>query len=222
MRHTQKLKLSKARKFFEDEAEPPGRPCFKDALFVFELDDLSEDLKVCKQIVREFKRTAEGQTTFIVQVGSIEEAAAKIDEFKHQNCGSGFTLAIMNLNLFDSVDELKFLMDKGVLGNPRTIFVGSMRHMAAPVYAEARSKVIREDEIRFGAPSCIDSYGASNRGDVYARIGKLAAAYLRDADERSRVGRVGTVFMSRTSPALEELYKIPTAFYGSRLKRPVK
>ncbi|MEI6233105.1 MAG: hypothetical protein WCT04_08630 [Planctomycetota bacterium] len=64
-----------SRKAFEDEVEPPGRPCFKDALFVFELDTLPEDLKVCKQIVAEFKRTAESQTTFIATAGSIDEAA---------------------------------------------------------------------------------------------------------------------------------------------------
>jgi hypothetical protein len=90
--------------------------------------------------------------------------------------------------------------------------------MTGPVYAEAKNKVIIEDEIRFGAPSCIDSYGASNRAECYGRLGKLIGAYLRDSEERTRVGRKGSLFLQRTSPALEELYKIPTAFYGNRRK----
>ncbi|MEI6233106.1 MAG: hypothetical protein WCT04_08635 [Planctomycetota bacterium] len=113
-------------------------------------------------------------------------------------------------------------MQKNVMGDPRTIFVGTMRHMAGPVYTEARSKVLREDEVRLGAPSCIDSYGASNRDEIFERIGKLTAAYLRDAEERSRIGKTGTALLQRSSPALEELFKIPTAFYGNRLKRPGK
>ena len=210
------------RKVFEEEAEAPGRPSFKDALFVFELATIPDDLKVCKKIVQEFKRTAEGQTTFVATAGSIDEAAQAIDDFKNHNCGSSFTLAIMNLTMLESVDEFKFLMQKSVMGDPRTIFVGTMRHMAGPIYTEARNKVIREDEIRFGAPSCIDSYGPSNRTDVFARIGKLAAAYLQDSEARTRASKTGTVLMQRTSPALEELFKIPTAFYGTRLKPPGK
>lgn len=220
--------MSKTRKVrplyraFEADAEPQGRPCFKDALFVFELGTLPDELKVCRRIIDEFKRMPESQSTFVASASSVDSAAIQIDAFKNMHCGSGFTLAIFNLNLLDNVDEFHFLMQKSVLGDPRTIFVGTMRHMASAVYTEARNKVIREDELRFGAPSCIDSYGASNRDEVFARVGKLAAAYLLDSEQRSRVGKTGTVFMQRTSPALEELYKIPTAFYGNRLKRPGK
>ncbi|HLX60093.1 MAG TPA: hypothetical protein VKX17_02310 [Planctomycetota bacterium] len=213
--------IRKIRKSFEDEVEVAA-PSFKDALFVFEMAELPEDLKVCPEIVREFKKTAEAQTTCIVTAGSVLDAAEKIDKFKNRHCGSSFTLALINLNQFEDVDEFKFLMQRSVLGNPRTIFVGTMRHMTSAVYTEARNKVLLEDELRFGAPSCIDSYGASNRGDVYGRIGRLAAAYLRDSEERTRVGKTGSVFLQRTSPALEELYKIPTAFYGNRFKRPAK
>lgn len=209
-------------KVFEDEAELPGRPCFKHALFVFELATLPDDLKVCDNIVREFKKTLEGKTTFIASAGTVSEAALKIDDFKNQHCGSGFTLAIFNLNMLEKLDEFQFLMQKSVLGDPRTIFVGSMRHLAGPVNAEARNKVIREDELRFGAPSCIDIYSAANRDDVSARIGKLAAAYLRDSDERARVGKSGSIFLQHSSPALDELYNIPSAFYGNRIKRPAK
>ncbi len=209
-------------KAFEDEVELPGRPCFKHALFVFELATLPEELKVCNDIVREFKTTPEGQTSLIANAGSVDEAALKIDDFRNQHCGSAFTLAIFNLNMLESLDEFQFLMQKSVLGDPRTIFVGSMRHMAGPVYAEARNKVIREDELRVGAPSCIDSYSASNRDEVCPRIGKLAALYLRDSEERARVGKSGSVFLQRTSPALDALYKIPSAFYGLRTKRPGK
>jgi hypothetical protein len=208
----------KPRKPFESSVEimRAGTPSFKDAMFVLEMGGLSEDLKVCAEIVREFKTTAEAQTTYIVTATSVEDAAEKIDAFKNAHCGSGFTIALINLNMFEELDEFKFLMQRSVLGNPRTIFVGSMRHMTGPVYTEARNKVIREDEIRFGAPSCIDSYGASNRGEVFGRLGRLAAAYLRDSEERTRHGKTGSLFMQRTSPALEELYKIPTAFYGNR------
>ena len=213
--------MRNVRKAFEDDGEP-APPSFKDALFVLEMAELTEDLKVCPEIVREFKKTAEAQTTCIVTAGSVADAAEKIDKFKNRHCGSSFTLALINLNMIEDVDEFKFLMQRSVLGNPRTIFVGTMRHMASAVYGEARNKVLLEDELRFGAPSCIDSYGASNRGDVYGRLGRLAAAYLRDSEERTKVGKTGSVFLQRTSPALEELYKIPTAFYGTRLKRPGK
>ena len=205
---------------YEQQVEAPGPPSFKDALFVLEMEKLPEDLKVCGEIVREFKKSVEAQTTYIVTSTSVEDACEKIDAFKNRHCGSGFTLALINLNMFEELDEFKFLMQKTVLGNPRSSFVGTMRHMAGPVYAEARNKVIFEDEVRFGAPSCIDSYGASNRGEIYERLGRLAAAYIRDSEERTRVGKKGSLFLQRTSPALDELYKIPTAFYGNRRKRP--
>ena len=211
--------MNNSRNVFEERAGKQGRPCFKDALFVFRDAALPDDLKVCGEIVSEFRKTPEAQATCIVMAHSVEKSAMKIDDFKNQNCGSGFTLAIFNLNLFDGLDELKFLMQKKVLGDPRTIFIGSMRHMAGPVYAEARSKIIREDELRMGAPSCIDSYGVSTRADVPARISRLAAAYLRDSEERTKVGKqASSLYLQRTSPAIEELLKIPTAFYGSRLK----
>ena len=142
-----------------------------------------------------------------------------IDKFKHKPCGSGFSLAILNLNNFGSVEELQFLLRKDVLGDPRSIFLGTLRSMNGALYSEARAKVDREDQMRFGAPSCIDCYVAANRAEIPPRTARLASAYLKDADERSRVGREGSVFMQRTSPALDELYKIPSAFYGTRLTR---
>src|SRR5437762_10570953 len=83
---------------------PAGPPSFKDALFVLEMGELSEDLKVCAEIVREFKKTAEASTTYIEMSTSVDDACQKIDTFKNRNCGSAFSIALINLNLFEALD----------------------------------------------------------------------------------------------------------------------
>jgi len=211
---------SKTRRAFEERAPAEeAETSFKHAIFIFEAAGLADNLRVCADIGRLFSALPDAATTRVVYCGSVDEAAMLIDAFKHETCGSGFSLAIVNLNQFGSVEELKFLMRKDVLGDPRTIFLGTLRFMNGAVYTEARGKVDREDQLRFGAPSCIDCYVAAGRAEIAPRTARLASAYLKDADERARVGRDGSVFMQRTSPALEELYKIPSAFYGNRLTR---
>ena len=213
------MSKSKTRKAFEEVAAPDDKRSFKHAIFLYEAAKLDEELRVCADIVRLFGALPEAATTRLILCGSVDEAAGKIDSFKHKTCGSSFSLAVINLNLFESLSELEFLMRKDVLGDPRSIFLGTLRHMSGRVYTEAKEKIGREDELRFGAPSCLDSYTAAGRAEIPPRIARLAKAYLQDADERSRVGREGSVMMQRTSPALDELYKIPTAFYGTRLTR---
>jgi hypothetical protein len=211
---------SKTRRAFEERAPAEEADAsFKHAIFIYEAANLADDLRVCADIGRLFRALPDAATTRVVHGSSLDEAAMLVDAFKNENCGSGFSLAILNLNNFGSVEEFQFLMRKNVLGDPRTIFLGTLRYMNGAVYTEARAKVDREDQLRFGAPSCIDCYVAAGRAEIPPRTARLAAAYLKDADERARVGRDGSLFMQRTSPALEELYKIPSAFYGNRLTK---
>ena len=61
---------------------------------------------------------------------SLDEAAVCVDTFKAKNCGSAYTLAVLNLNMFGSSDEFNFMMQASVLGDPRMIFIASLKSMA--------------------------------------------------------------------------------------------
>src|SRR4051812_33987155 len=113
------------------------------------------DLKVMTALAETFKTLPEAATTRVETADNLEQAAVQIDAFKAITCGSAYSLAIINLNMMSDIRELEFLLRPKVLGDPRTIFMASLRSMVGDAYAMARDKVQRESEIRGRSPSCI-------------------------------------------------------------------
>jgi hypothetical protein len=190
---------------------------FKDAIFVFEAASLPPELQVVQGIADKFKTTPEGATTLVQICRTMDEAAITLDDFKAKTCGSAYSLAVINLNAFPSLAELKFLMSPPVVGDPQTVFVASLKYMNGDLTAFAREKVQRESEQGGRTPSCVDSYSAANLEETHGRISELLCAYLREAEERAKAKRSGTAFFG-SSAAEELLRKSGTAFYGRKFK----
>lgn len=188
---------------------------FKDAIFMYETKDLPDELKVMDGIYEEFEVLPEKQTTLVQLAHNLEEAAPLIDEFKARSCGSPYSLAIINLNMFHT-DELNFIMRPEVLGDPQTIFLASLKYMVGDAYALARDKSLRESDSIERSPSCVDCYGVHNRDSTYGRVAQLAAAYLREAEIRTQARRRGQV--PDTASAVEQLKKSQTTFFGKKMR----
>jgi hypothetical protein len=188
---------------------------FKDAIFMYETRDLPPELKVMDGIYEEFEVLPEKQTTLVQIAHTLEEAAPLIDEFKARSCGSPYSLAIINLNMFHT-NELNFIMQPEVLGDPQTIFLASLKYMVGDAYALARDKSLRESDSIERSPSCVDCYGVHNRDSTYGRVAQLAAAYLREAEIRTQAKRRGQV--PDTASAVEQLKKSQTTFFGKKMR----
>jgi hypothetical protein len=188
---------------------------FKDAIFMYETRDLPSELKVMDGIYEEFEVLPEKQTTLVQIAHTLEEAAPLIDDFKARSCGSPYSLAIINLNMFHT-NELNFVLQPEVLGDPQTIFLASLKYMVGDAYALARDKSLRESDSIERSPSCVDCYGVHNRDSTYGRVAQLAAAYLREAEIRTQAKRRGQV--PDTASAVEQLKKSQTTFFGKKMR----
>ena len=191
---------------------------FKDAIFLYETKGLPAELKVMDGIYEEFEVLPEAKTTLVQLAHSLEEAAPLIDDFKARSCGSPYSLAIINLNMFHT-DELNFVLRADVLGDPQTIFLASLKYMTGDAYALARDKSLRESDSIDRSPSCVDCYGVHNRDSTYGRVSQLAAAYLREAELRTQARRRGLV--PDTASAVEQLNKSQTTFFGKKMRSGV-
>lgn len=192
-------------------------PDFKYAVFMFEDIEVPDDLKVMKAVAEVFSKLPQAATTLVQVAHTLEEAAPLVDNFKAQTCGSPYTLAIISLNMMTDVREVDFLLRSDVLGDPRTIFLASLKYMVGDAYALARAKIQREDQTPLLSESCLECYGSGNRDEVPPRIAQLAAAYLHEAEELEKArqeGRVGLVDPSASGL----LKKSQTAFYGKTMK----
>lgn len=186
---------------------------FRHAIFLFESEEVPEELRVVDGIISAFAQREEAAKTLTLISRNIDDAARQLDEFKARTCGSPVTLAIINLNMFPSVKELKFLLQTNVLGDPRTIFTASLKYMSGEVYTLAREKVALESTIIDRTPSCIDCYGAPNRDSVYPRLSELASAYLKEAEWREEtMKKRGDVALEPA--AVQLLRKSETTFFG--------
>jgi hypothetical protein len=188
---------------------------WKDAIFVYESGAVPDELKVVEQITSSFKKLPEAQTTLVQVCHGLDAAAVCIDGFKAKTCGSAYSLAVINLNMFGTRDEFNFLMQPSVLGDPRIIFVASLKSMTGECYTFAKNKVNREGETQFGAPSCIDCYASNNREEAADRLAKLMVAYLHEGEQRLQAKRSGTQILL-DSEALQQLRTSTTTYYGSR------
>lgn len=189
---------------------------FKDSIFLYEPVNVPAELKVVEGIAKLFEAVP-GSTTYVQFASTLESAAVQIDDFKSKTCGSPYSLAVINLNMMTDVREIDFILNPRVLGDPRVIFLASLKYMVGEAYALAREKVQRENGILGRSGSCLDCYGAANRDDVYARISGLAAAYLREAEEFENARRDGRLTMPPAS-ATELLRKSTTTFFGGSMK----
>lgn len=190
---------------------------FIDAIFLYESESVPAELKVMREIAAEFSRLPDVSTTLVHVAHSIEQAVPIIEQFKVRTCCSPYSLAVINLNMMNNVEELQFLMQQDVLGDPRTIFLASLRFMVGDTYTFARDKVQREaqpSETR--ATSCLDCYAPSTRNEVFARVSHLMAAYLREADELAKARSEGGEGMS--SKATELMRKSHTVYFGGGMK----
>jgi hypothetical protein len=192
-------------------------PEFKDAIFAYESAALPAELKIVDGCVEKFKALPEAATTLVQVAHTLDEAATLIDQFKIQTCGSTYSLALINISMLADVQELKFLLRVDVVGDPRTIFVASLRYMTGDIYAYAKDKVQRENEIKERTASCIDCYGAGGHEETLTRTAQLMAAYLREAEARAEAKRQGISVVGE-SPAETLLRKSTTTFYGRRFK----
>jgi len=186
---------------------------FRHAVFFFEAAEVPEDLRVTDGVIAAFANRPEAGKTLAMSARTIDDAAQQLDSFKARTCGSPVTLAVLNLNMFPSVKELEFLLQSNVLGNPRTIFLASLKYMSGEIYALARDKVAAESTSPDRTPSCIDCYGAPNRNTVFPRVAELIGAYLNEAELRDAAMR------NRGDHALEPaavqlLRKSETTFFG--------
>jgi hypothetical protein len=193
---------------------------FKDAIFIYEMASVPSELKVMDALAESFKAFPEAQTTRLETADTLEKAAVMIDNFKAITCGSAYSLAVVNLNMMTDIRELEFLMRPNVLGDPRMIFLASLRFMVGDAYAMARDKVQRESEIRGRSPSCIFRYGAANREEVLKPVSEIAAAYLRESEELLKNKQNGSGALVETH-VTRILRKSETAFVGSKLNSGV-
>ncbi|MCY3021221.1 MAG: hypothetical protein NTW87_19580 [Planctomycetota bacterium] len=192
-------------------------PDFRNAIFAFESTAVPDELKVVDSIVAELKKLPVAAVTLIQVAHTLEEAAPMMDQFKAQTCGSPYSLSIINLNMMSRGEEINFLLHRDVMGDPRTIFLASLRHMHQDAYGLAREKIQRESEVLGRVTSCIDCYGAANRDEVPARIAELAAAYVAEAEEWEKARREGKIVIADANTTAL-LKKSRTAFYGSAMK----
>jgi len=188
---------------------------WKDAIFMFESAQVPPELKIVDQIAENFRATPESQMVLVQVCHSLDEAAVTIDSFKARTCGSAYTMAVINLNMFGTREEFNFMMQPSVLGDPRTIYLASLKSMAGEGYTYAKNKVNRESDTQFGAPSCIDCYGASNRDETAARLSTLLVAYLQEEAERLQAKRSGTQILL-DSEALRQLKSSTSIYFGNR------
>lgn len=187
------------------------------AVFMYESAAVPDDLKVIGAVSEAFRALAPIAPTLVQIAHTLEDAAHLIDQFRVQTCGSSYSLAIINLNMMTDVKEVNFLLKSDVLGDPRVIFLTSLKFMVGEAYSLARDKIQRETAAPGLSTSCVDCYSSANRADVPARIAELAHAYLREAEELEKARREGTVGMVDSS-ASEILRKSQTAFYGKTMK----
>ncbi|MGD0093950.1 MAG: hypothetical protein ABSE73_28915 [Planctomycetota bacterium] len=192
-------------------------PDFKYAIFMFEDPAVAADLKVIDAIAAAFHKLPQVSPTLAQVAHNLEEAGNLIDDFKRLTCGSPYSLAIINLNMVSDPGEVDFLLRRDVLGNPRTIFLASLKYVDAEAYALARDKVQREEQAGGSSTSCVDCYGPGNRDEVPDRISRFAAAYLREIEERERARREGRL-LPQESSATEILRKSDTTFYGKTMR----
>lgn len=192
-------------------------PEFKDAIFAYEAAALPAELKIVDGCVEKFRTLPEADATLVQVAHSLDEAATLIDQFKAQTCGSTYSLGLININMLADVQELKFLLRVDIVGDPRTIFMASLRYMTGDIYAYTKDKVHRESEIKERTASCIDCYGVGAHEETHARIAALMAAYLREAEARAEAKRKGIQVVGE-SPAEALLRKSTTTFYARRFK----
>ncbi|MCW8133220.1 MAG: hypothetical protein KIS92_22940 [Planctomycetota bacterium] len=194
---------------------------FKYAIFSLELATLPEEQRIVEQVEGHFKRLRLAQETLFQRASSLEEAAALIDDFKAKTCGSAYNVALINLNLMSSPEELAFLLGGPVLGDPRTIFMVTLRGIHGPTYAIARDKVEREADLimqgqRQGAPSCVDSYTAAGRPESAQRIAEILNAFLEEEEERVKSRQTGVYVPHTFSKAHDLMRRTTTIFCGHR------
>lgn len=186
---------------------------FRHAVFFFEAAEVPEDLRVTDGILAAFANRPEAGKTLAISARTIDDAAQQLDSFKARTCNSPVTLALLNLNMFPSVKELEFLLQGNVLGNPRTIFLASLKYMSGEIYALARDKVAAESAVPDRTPSCIDCYGAPNRNSVFPRVAELIGAYLQEAELRDMAMRNRSDHQLEPA-AVQLLRKSETTFFG--------
>jgi hypothetical protein len=194
---------------------------FKYAILAFEQEDLAEDLRVVDSICAEFQKQPHSASASLQVVKSVDAAGPVIDAFKARNCGSAYNVALLNLNQFPSAPELEFLLSVPVLGDPRAIFLVSLRTIQAPIYSVARVKVEREalkisQGTLAGAPSCIDTYTTANRAETAGRVAQILNAYLEEEEMREKAKLTGMSLPSALSPATELMQRSSTVFFGRR------
>ncbi len=194
---------------------------FKYSIFALELAALPDDLRLVGLISEKFKTLPHGQDTLFQTSSSVDEAGAQIDAFKAKTCGSAYNLALINLNQFSTPEELAFLLSGKVLGDPRSVFLATLRSIHGPVYSIAREKVEREAEAiakgaLHGAPSCIDSYTAAGRVESATLIAQILDAHLEEMEQRARSKQTGMIIPNALSKAGELMRRSTTIFFGHR------
>lgn len=194
---------------------------FKYAIFTLELASLPEDQRIVAMVHGQFKRQRMVHETLFQSADSIEQAAAHIDEFKAKTCGSAYNVALINLNQMSSPEELAFLLGGSVLGDPRTIFMVTLRGIHGPTYGIARDKVEREADLimqgqRQGAPSCVDSYTPAGRAESAQRIAEILNAFLEEEEERAKTRQTGMITPHTISKAYDLMRRTGTIFCGHR------
>jgi len=190
---------------------------FKFAIFALELAGLPEDIRLAKAIGEAFDKLPLAKDTLFQTAGSIDEAASTIDQFKSKTCGSAYSVAVLNLNQLNQPEELSFLLSRDVLGDPRTIFLATLRGIQGPVYSIASEKVEREAGAiaqgkRNGAPSCIESYNTGGRAESSQRIAEILNALLVEEEQRAKTKQTG-VFVPHILSRAHDLMRKTTSIY---------
>jgi len=193
---------------------------FKYAIFGFEIGALPAEQQILARISREFLKQPMSKDTLFQWANNLEDAAPLIDQFKAKTCGSAYNVALININQLASDQELSFLLSGRVLGDPRTVFLASLRFFQGPVYSMAREKVEREAETlaataAYGAPSCIETYAPIDLDERVPSVARLLNAYLEDEDLRAK-SRQTMQSLPRISKAAELMRQSTTAFFGRR------
>ncbi|HEY3323809.1 MAG TPA: hypothetical protein VGP72_25380 [Planctomycetota bacterium] len=189
---------------------------FKYSVFMFESALLPDELKLMKGAAEALAALPESAETLVQLADNGDQAVAMIADFKVRHCGSAYSLGIINVNRCE-LRDIEFLLKPEVLGDPRVIFLASLKYMMGEVYALARAKIQRETEAREMATSCMDCYGAANRDQAQQRVALLAAAYLREGEEWVRARREGKT-LGVPSHAGDLLRKSQTTFFGGAMK----